>query len=459
MTRLDEDQMEIVNSTAKNIVVVAGAGSGKTTVLTERIRHLINDEGVIPEDVIAITFTNAAADEMRERLSDIKDSDTMFIGTIHSFANALLHLSCPDMDYTVLSDEEFLMAAEKLCKKYCKALTADKLTGYIEIKEKFRNGRAELQEVEEYLTFQESLEFDMMMRSTEDVERSYNRDYPESIYSWCEKNNILTFDNLIIYAKKNLGSDFKFPYLFVDEYQDVGVLEDGFIRSLNAEHTFIVGDDWQSIYGFKGAVVDIFKSYVNDDKWTTYHLDRNYRCATDIIRLAEAIISDDDYRLPKNVVPMCKVKGVVSFDSQKELIWHLKSIRKSKDYGNWFLLARTRKDINALFDFCEMVKLPAVFFSREGLSKEEEQELLAQNTVKIATVHGVKGLESDNVLLYGNFPVHGEMPESAYNNMKRRLRYYEERRIMYVGVTRAKQKIVLLSDANVTPKQPQTAMG
>lgn len=450
--RLDKDQIEIVNSTAKNICVVAGAGSGKTTVLTERIRHLIEHEGVIPEDIVAITFTVAAADEMRERLSDIKDVDTMFIGTIHSLAFALLRIACPDTEYEVLSDEKFVEVAGIVCKKYCKKLTVEKMQAYIELQEKERNGRAKKCDVEDFLDFVEQREFDLMMRSTEDVENNPNSTYPESIYSWAEKHDILTFDNLIVYAKKNLGADFQFPYIFVDEYQDVGFLEDNFIRALEAEHMFIVGDDWQSIYGFKGAVVEIFKSYVQNPEWTTYHLDRNYRCPAEVLKLAETIISDDAEKLEKKVVAMSKQKGNIVFDSQSELIWHLKAIRKSKDYRNWFLLARTRKDINAIFDFCEMIKLPAFFFSREGLSKEEEQELLAKNAVKIATVHGIKGLESENVLLYGNFPIHGEMPESAYRNVQRRKRFYEERRIMYVGVTRTKNKLVLLSDANIKPK-------
>lgn len=445
---LDEDQIKIVNSDAKNICVVAGAGSGKTTVLTERIRHLVKDEGVIPEDIVAITFTNAAADEMRERLADIEDVDTMFIGTIHSFANALLRISCPDVDYQVLSDEQFIKAADLLCKRYCKKLTQEKITGYMELMEKARNGKAEAREVEEYLDGLETHEFYMMMRQTPEVESNPDSTYPESIYSWCEDHNILTFDNIIVYAKKNLSEEFVFPYIFVDEYQDVGLLENGFLRSLNAEHIFIVGDDWQSIYGFKGAVVDIFKSYVMSPDWTVYHLDRNYRCSTEIIRLAETIISDDDERLEKSVKPMCKTKGAVCFDTQNELIWHLKAIRKSKDYRNWFLLARTRKDINCIFDFCQMIGLPAFFFSREGLSKEEEEELLAKNAVKIATVHGVKGLESDNVLLYGNFPVNGVMTQNTWRNPNKRKRWYEERRVMYVGVTRAKTKLVLLSDAN-----------
>ena len=443
---LDEEQKRIVESTAKNIIVVAGAGSGKTTVLTQRIRHLIENEGVIPEDIIAITFTNAAADEMRERLSDIKDVNTMFIGTIHSFANALLRVSCPNTCYTVLSDEEFLKAATILCKKYCKHLTVERLMGYIEIKEKARNGKAEWGEVAEYLSGEEENEFLMMMRK--DINKNPSSLYPESIYSWCEARNILTFDNLIVYAKKNLGKQFSFPYLFVDEYQDVGVLENSFINELNADHLFLVGDDWQSIYGFKGANVNIFKRYVKSDDWTIYYLNRNYRSAEGIIKLAETVISDDKEKINKKVVPVVKEEGTIALEKEEKIVSVLKEIRASKKYKEWFLLARTRKNMNFIYDWCEMLGIPAIFFSREGLLKEQERKLLEQNAVKVATIHGVKGLESDNVLLYGDFPIYGEMPISCIDNRQKMLNWYEERRIMYVGITRARNKIVILSDLN-----------
>ena len=90
--RLDTNQEQIVNSTAKNIIVSAGAGSGKTRVLTERVKHLI-DNGVQPENIVCITFTNKAADEMRERLNDVDGIGEAFIGTIHSFANRILKAS------------------------------------------------------------------------------------------------------------------------------------------------------------------------------------------------------------------------------------------------------------------------------------------------------------------------------------------------------------------------------
>lgn len=86
---LDEQQQAIVNSEAKNIVVVAGAGSGKTRVLTERVKHLL-ETGVMPHNIVAITFTNLAAEEMRTRLKDLDGIGDAFIGTIHSFANRLM---------------------------------------------------------------------------------------------------------------------------------------------------------------------------------------------------------------------------------------------------------------------------------------------------------------------------------------------------------------------------------
>ena len=89
--KLDTNQEQIVNSTAKNIIVSAGAGSGKTRVLTERVKHLI-DIGVSPENIVCITFTNKAADEMRSRLEDVPCIGDAFIGTIHAFANRILPL-------------------------------------------------------------------------------------------------------------------------------------------------------------------------------------------------------------------------------------------------------------------------------------------------------------------------------------------------------------------------------
>lgn len=448
---LDDDQKEIVNSEVNHIVVVAGAGSGKTTVLTERIRNLIEVKGVDPAEMFAITFTNLAADEMRERLKDVKGIDDLFIGTIHSFANAILHQF--GEYYDILTDEMFMKVLLDLSKRYCKYLTPERAVGYMALQADVKAGREEKYKLDEYLTWDENREYTMLTREAKYVRPEQTPDYPESVYSYCKKNGIITFDEIIEIAEKHLGDELTLNYLFVDEYQDTGVLEDNFVRHLKAEHLFIVGDDWQSIYGFKGAVVDIFKRYVNrcerdtSGEWKVYHLDRNYRCSQSVLNISNEVIKDDAERLEKKVIGMNKSEGSVKVDNKQEVVWYLNNIRKkySDDLGSWFLLTRTRKDLVELMKFCEMVGLPAMEMSKEG-SAAEVNKRLAENKVKVMTIHAAKGLERTNVLMYGHFPVRDEPSWSILENFAKLSRWYEERRIMYVGTSRAKDKLIILTD-------------
>ena len=133
---LDNTQEAIVNSNASKIIVNAGAGSGKTRVLIERIVRLLND-GIEPTSIVAITFTNMAADEMKKRISEYVDCTGMFIGTIHSFANTILKSS--GEDYQLFTDETKSYYMSVLIKKYAKHLSYKK---YLEF-EKVRRRRKE----------------------------------------------------------------------------------------------------------------------------------------------------------------------------------------------------------------------------------------------------------------------------------------------------------------------------
>ena len=170
---LDETQIKAVNAKENKIVVLASAGSGKTRVLTERVRKILED-GANQREVVAITFTNMAADEMRARLGDIHEG--MFIGTIHSYANKLL---------------------------------TQKGFNTVEI--------------------------------LADGDR---------------------FDELFDIIKENPEVIEPVKYLLVDEFQDVTKPQFDFFMSINAENFFVVGDDWQSIYSFNHADVNLFKQLV-----------------------------------------------------------------------------------------------------------------------------------------------------------------------------------------------------
>lgn len=438
MKTLDADQKRIVESDAAKMVVVAGAGSGKTAVLTERIRYLVNVKGVNPANITAITFTNMAADELKERLADIDGVDDMFIGTIHSFANHILRDS--GKRFKLLTDEVNSKLVKELVDKYCKHLTVDKYIKYENVKKAFETGSPNIKrrDVQNVFDASEQIEFDAITRKDTD---DGNTKYPESVYSLCKKRNIMTFDDLLVEAKQYIDRVGSMEYVFVDEYQDVGNLEDEFIRALSADNYFFVGDDWQSIYGFKGANVSIFKDYVKAAGWTVYHLDNNYRNAANIVEFANKVIKSVVNRIEKHIRIMNEDRGNVTTDKQENLEAYLNKIKKNKRKDNWFILTRNKDALNFILGKCEEMDIPAMALSKTDSSLEEIQEMMRENKVKVMTIHASKGLEADNVILYGNFPVYVDIDEYSEDAEK----LYEERRVFYVGATRAKSRLIVLS--------------
>ena len=164
---LDAQQELIVNSTEKNIVVVAGAGSGKTRVLTERIRHLIEDLNVPPCNIVSITFTNAAAEEMKIRLSDINTIGDAFIGTIHSFANRIMKES--GEKYTLFTDELDTQLHRELINKYCEHLTIERYLAYKDLKSEVDMGKADEKVLMDFFTPSENSDFSMLHYSCRQV--------------------------------------------------------------------------------------------------------------------------------------------------------------------------------------------------------------------------------------------------------------------------------------------------
>lgn len=234
---LDEKQLEIVNSTEPRIIVEAGGGSGKTRTLIERVKKLLKD-GVEPSNMVCITFTNMAAEEMKERLIDVPGIGDCFIGTIHSFANRIFKNSDETYKlYTNDIEDQFMTVLTNL---YAKHLTIDKYLIYKDIKKKIDLGQLEENELELRLTPAELYEISVFMGDVK------NEEYKENIKTLCKKYNVITFDELLKktteYFKEING---KVEYLFVDEFQDIGPLERDFFKALNADNYFYIGDEKQ----------------------------------------------------------------------------------------------------------------------------------------------------------------------------------------------------------------------
>ena len=427
---LDREQIEAVKSSCHHIVVIAGAGSGKTRVLTERVKHLLKED-IKASNIVAITFTNLAAEEMKERLEDVKGVADTFIGTIHSFANKIMKSS--GEKYSLFTDDVDFDFHRELISRYCKDLTYERYIDYRDIVYKVDTGRLPSSAIAGFLTIPEQSEIYLMHRDSESVFVDNFEDFPESIATLCRQRGIITFDELLVRAKIYFESTGAFvEHLLVDEFQDVGTLEYKFIAGLSATNTFFVGDDRQSIYGFKGSNVKIFQNLVMSENVKTYYLKNNYRNGTRIFELADLVISQVTNKLDIPPTKTVDYSGEVVFMRRKDLE---KAIMKITNFKNQFILTRTNRELFQVANLCEKLGVPCTTFKREGMSLFELKHHLNKDSVKILTVHSAKGLEADNVILYGSFPV--VCPRYQVNE--------EERRIMYVGITRARHMLVLLN--------------
>lgn len=424
---LSKEQDAIVHSDSNNIIVAAGAGSGKTRVLIERIKYLLNEKQVDPSNIVAITFTNMAADEMRERLCEVKGIGDAFIGTIHAFANRIYRSA--DLDYQIYSDEKDSEMHKYLIEKYCKFLTYHKYLQYKDIRNKVELGILPEDRIKNFLMPSEKAELHELHKGRSDTFR-------ETIKTLCKERNIITFDQLLDYASeyfKSIGADIE--YVLVDELQDIGALEYNFIKSLNAKNYFFVGDDWQSIYGFKGGNVNIFKSLMSDKRFQRYYLQDNYRCGSEIIKVAQRVIDQVPGIIDKKVVCKANKNGTVRIDNKYHLKSYLENIKLNGKYGEWFMLVRSNREVYQYSDLLRNMGIPFSTFKRADLSLSELRAEMAKDTVKLLTIHTSKGLESPNVLLVGNFPL--KVPNYQRN--------YDERKVMYVACTRAENQLIILN--------------
>lgn len=421
---LDKNQQEIVDSNEPRIIVEAGAGSGKTRVLIERVKRLLKD-GVEPSNMVCITFTNMAAEEMKERLVDVPGIGDCFIGTIHSFANKIFKNS--NIEYKLFNEEIQDQFMSVLIALYGKFLTMPVYLKYKEYAKKVDMGLMEEEDIERFIDPNALYEIKVFLKNYRD------KNYPENMNILCKRHNVITFDELLERTTKYFKEiDGKVEYLFVDEFQDIGPLEKKFFQALNADNYFYVGDEKQALYAFKGGNVNFFLNLIKSPKWKTYYLKNNYRCGQAILELAtRVIVQADDVISYESICKSGKVGNTI-VDSKYKIDEYLKNITNYKD---WFVLVRTNKDLVKLEAKMREFEIPYVSFRKGEMTLDQMRNCMAEDKVKLLTIHTSKGLESPNVLLWGNFPI----------RQKPYLRNNDELKVLYVGITRGIDQTIVLN--------------
>ncbi|MGM9940386.1 MAG: ATP-dependent helicase [Bulleidia sp.] len=304
LTLLNEHQKEAVVSDEPYLRIIAGAGSGKTRLLTMRIAHLIEDEDVRPGRILAITFTNKAAKEMKSRISDMIDQDGAqpWISTIHSLCVRILREDINSMGYpknfTIMDADDqksLVKEAFKNLKMDTDDLKPSTYVSYIS-----NNKTAEI-----------SVEaaFKMANHFRDDEEKAevyrYYMERQKQMYA-------LDFDDLILFTVKMFRQYPKirqkwqrhFEYILVDEFQDIDRLQYRLIRQLCADTTslYVVGDPDQTIYTWRGADVNIIMNYAKDfPNAKTVILNENYRSSKYILQAANSVIVNNKNRMEKDL--------------------------------------------------------------------------------------------------------------------------------------------------------------
>ena len=369
---LNEKQFEAVTCSSQFMLVLAGAGSGKTRTLTSRILYLVNELGIHPGKILAVTFTNKAANEMRDRVAQYtaKKADVM-IKTFHSFGAYVLrresHAAGRKNNFQIYDDDD----VRKIV---------------IEILKKFNYSKSMTNNVKRWIgLYKQNLEDMEKMEFKEQVYLEIYKVYNQVLH----ETNCFDFEDLILQPVKlfsqypELAKKYRsrFKYILIDEYQDTNQSQYNLVNLLcgNVNNLMVVGDEDQSIYKFRGADVNIILDFNNDyEDSKIIRLEENYRSTSNILNTANSVIKNNKFRLGKNLYTrgeegekVVLFRGYNEYDEAEKIINFI--FEKDLDYGQTAILYRTNMQSRAFESVFNSNKIPYVvvgsiaFFEREEI--------------------------------------------------------------------------------------------
>ncbi|MDH6603747.1 DNA helicase-2/ATP-dependent DNA helicase PcrA [Bacilli bacterium PM5-9] len=331
LNKFNEQQIEAITSTSPYIKVIAGAGSGKTAVLTNRIAYLIKERNINERNILAITFTNKAAKEMRERVLQLLDTEA-FLGLITTFHSFCLRVLKEDInllgytrDFNILDSDD----QKAILKNINKKLNYDK--DYFQVKS-----------IIAYISNQKNNYYPEYL---DDFTKNIYEQFYHEYQSYLKDNNSVDFDDLILLCVKLFKENeqildkwrYRFNYIHVDEFQDTNFQQYELIKLLGKDlNVFVVGDPDQTIYTWRGAKIDYILNFENDFKPSqVIKLEYNYRSKKHILDCANDLIINNQDRIEKKLIPTIesedKVEHYIGETSDDEAIFVVDKIKEIID--------------------------------------------------------------------------------------------------------------------------------
>ncbi|RLJ00722.1 MAG: hypothetical protein DRP06_01370 [Candidatus Aenigmatarchaeota archaeon] len=459
LDKFNNEQKKSIICKNSKILCIAGAGSGKTTVLTERINFLVNYCSQDPNKILAITFTKKARQEMLSRISD----GSISVETFNSFCEKTLRqhnnliyskpvkvinyrdkililrkaLSSLKISMDQAIDTYFSEAQKK--GKPEEKLANIFLNDVFFLRDyfKFKNVPIKIESFETTIEHEKSLK--MVLKICKYIENYMNkngyRDFADQL-----------IDTLSLFEKYPELIP-KFEHILVDEYQDVNSTQIKLIDQLSAVNLFCVGDPRQSIYGWRGSDIRYLINF--EEKYPQCEiitLTKNYRSTEHLVKLINNSIKNMGLADLESNLKGKKDVQLLKFSSQtNELEFVINEIKSSKIPRNEiFVLARTNKLLNDISELMKQKKIEHVVKSDET----RKTVLALEDEITLATIHSIKGMEAEMVFVIGctpnNFPCKGsEHPVIDLIKIEEYDKEEEEKRLFYVAMSRAKQTLYL----------------
>ena len=382
---LNDKQYEAVVNTDGPCLVIAGAGSGKTKVLTHKIAYLLEEKDVKPWNILAITFTNKAANEMKERVENLvgEAAKDMWIGTFHSICVKILRRFIDRIGF----DHSFVIFdtsdQRTLIKECLKDLQIDdKMFTDRIVQFEISNAKNDMREPEEYEAISKG---DYRKEKIASVYRLYQKRLKE--------NNAIDFDDIINYTIKIFKENEdvleyytnKFNYILVDEYQDTNKSQFTLIRLLANAHgnITVVGDNDQGIYSFRGADISNILNFEKDFKGTKIiKLEQNYRCTQNILNAANSVIKNNEVKYKKKLWTENEEGSLPTFhvsddeyDEGRYIVEEINNLRREEyyKYSDFAVLYRMNSQSRAIEEILRREDIPYKIVG--GLKFYERKEI------------------------------------------------------------------------------------
>ena len=449
--KLDEHQKKAILDESKYQMIIAGAGSGKTTTIAAKVKYLVDIKKVEPEEILLISFTNKAVFELKSKIEKEFEIETNVL-TFHKLA--LLILRDVGFNYQVMSDTSLVF--KQFLTEYIKNNGVGKTYKIVSKYVSRKALRVKNLEMEQFLKLKDVIEqinyfYDGRKLKINNKHKkfiAFAGMYKEYLNAYLDKHHLIDFQNMIVKAKDNIfrcGLNYK--YIIVDEYQDISEERYELLTSLvkkTDSNLIVVGDDWQAIFAFAGSNINLFMHFQKQMHATCNKIINTYRNSQELINIAGSFVMKDEQQIKKQLKSNKHLKNPIyilyydnDWDKVDILYFLIKKLYSKNPHDKILLLGRYKFDISFLnhSKYFKVINDDIVYVESLNLN------------LTYLTIHSAKGLGFDQVILLNM--EHGEYGFPSLKKDDKLLKIIkdydskEERRLFYVALTRTKNHVFL----------------